>query len=437
MITTIKSVFCVGLVVLGMHWSMASAEIPEGTVLSAANLAQLEDQTFDGHRLGDLITEHYKMWIEKYGLTLKLKKAVPVAIPPQYAEYTAKYASEVRFNPDTKKVENFTAGFPFPNIDVDDPYAGYKAIWNNYYANPVIGDVWIAQLDHPDSKGIIQTSAKDGLIRNVAGGNYKFLMEGRVSGGPHRLGNGTIHKKALLGLTSPYDVAGLGLYQVQYNDGREDDVWAYVKAVRRIRRLSGALAWTDSQPGLDLLNDDNQGIDGYPLWYKDFKMLGKRWILAVVHGPSLNTDTRVMAERIDLSTPPYWNPINIEWEPREVYVIDATTPDYHPYSKKVLYMDTQFPTNHRMEAYDKKGDLWRIWQQAYCDCKTTQGYPSVGYVHSLTVDFKFQRATFIPLMQGKIYVNPEGVEEEDFRPEGLAGMASGRWPFDIKNEGKQ
>ena len=51
MASTIKRVFCIGLAVLGMSGSIASAEIAEGTVISAANLTQLEDQTFDGHRL--------------------------------------------------------------------------------------------------------------------------------------------------------------------------------------------------------------------------------------------------------------------------------------------------------------------------------------------------------------------------------------------------
>lgn len=404
-------------------------EIPAGTVISAANFEQLESQTFDGHRLGNLLTDNYKMWIREHGLTLKLKHAVPLEIDPRYAQYTAQYAQQVRFNPETKKVDNYTAGVPFPTIDVDDPAAGYKAVWNNYYANPVIGDLWIAQGNRPDAKGIIQTTAKDGVIKVQAGGNYKLLMEGRVSGGPHVLGDGSIHKLALLGLTYPYDAAGLGLYQVQYNDGRPDGVWVYVKSIRRIRRTSGEGAWMDPQPGLDLLNDDNQGMDSYPLWYKDFKLLGKRWLLTVVHAPNPNNDTRAMEERLDLSAPPYWNPINLEWEPREVYVIEATPPPQHPYSKKILYMDAQFPTNHQVEAYDKKGDLWRIWQQAYCACKTADGFPSIGYVHSLTVDFQFARATYIPLMDGKILVNPPGVKETDFRPETLVRMASGQLPF--------
>jgi hypothetical protein len=408
-----------------------AGEIPAGTVVSAENLGQLENESFDGHRLGDLLTDNYKMWIRDYKLTLRLRHSEPVQVDSRYAEFTAKYAGQPRLNPETKRVENFTAGVPFPNIDLSDPDAGYKVIWNNYYANPVIGDTWIAQGYRPDTRTIVQTSIKDGIWKFTSGGNYKFLMEGRVSGGPHMFGDGTVHKIALLGLTYPYDVAGLGLYQIQYNTGQPDDVWIYIKSIRRIRRISGEAAWTDPQPGLDLLNDDNQGIDAFPPWYQNFKLVEKRWILAVVHGTDPSGDKREVGERIELS-PPYWNPINIEWEPREVYVIEATPPSYHPYSKKIIYMDAEFPTNHQMEAYDKKGDLWRIWQQAYHANVTADGYPSIGYVHSLTVDFQYQRATYIPLMDGRIWVNPPGIKQSDFRPEALSKMAAGQNPFTLE-----
>lgn len=428
-----KSMYRQLFMALGIFMSLGAAtadEIPAGTIISASNLEQLQNATFEGHPLSELLTENYKMWIRDYGLTMKLRRSEPLQIDPRYAAFSEKYAGQVALDTSSKQVTNFTAGIPFPDIALDDPDAGYKAVWNNYYANPVIGDTWVAQGNRPDARGIVQTTAKDGIIKIQAGGNYKFLMEGRISGGPHTLGDGTIHKLALLGLTYPYDAAGLGLYQVQYNDGRPDGVWVYVKSIRRIRRTSGEGAWMDPQPGLDLLNDDNQGLDSYPLWYRDFKLLGKRHLLTVVHAPNPNNDKRPIDERLDLSAAPHWNPINIEWEPREVYVIEATPPPQHPYSRKVLYMDAQFPTFHQMEAYDKKGDLWRIWQQAYCACATADGYPSVGYVYSLTVDFQFERATFIPLMDGKILVNPPGIEQNDFRPETLVRMASGQLPFE-------
>jgi hypothetical protein len=65
---------------------------------------------------------------------------------------------------------------------------------------------------------------------------------------------------------------------------------------------------------------------------------------------------------LDLSGPPYWN-LKQKWEPRDVWVIEATPPEYHPYSKRVIYVDAKLPIVYRYEAWDKKGDLWKAGMQ--------------------------------------------------------------------------
>ena len=64
---------------------------------------------------------------------------------------------------------------------------------------------------------------------------------------------------------------------------------------------------------------------------------------------------------IDLDNAPYWNILD-DWEPREVYVVEATPPKGHLLSKKVQYYDADIysPMIHWQEFYDRKGELWRI-----------------------------------------------------------------------------
>ncbi len=50
-------------------------------------------------------------------------------------------------------------------------------------------------------------------------------------------------------------------------------------------------------------------------------------------------DPQAQFPGLDLSGPPYWNPIT-DWEPREVYAIKCTPPDEHPYCYKIVYFDT-------------------------------------------------------------------------------------------------
>ena len=77
----------------------------------------------------------------------------------------------------------------------------------------------------------------------------------------------------------PEDTRGTGVVTVSYDDARLPDVYAYIKAVRRVRRLSSR-AWADPLSATDLLNDEAFGMAVDPAWYADWKLVGKRWIMA-------------------------------------------------------------------------------------------------------------------------------------------------------------
>jgi hypothetical protein len=57
----------------------------------------------------------------------------------------------------------------------------------------------------------------------------------------------------------------------------------------------------------------------------------------------------------------YWNP-NVDWEPREVYVLEVTMPKEHPYSKRTMYTETRFPRFYMTEHYDKSGQFVKFSQ---------------------------------------------------------------------------
>lgn len=77
-----------------------------------------------------------------------------------------------------------------------------------------------------------------------------------------------------------------------------------------------------------------------------------------MHSPPI--DKHDLDQVVDYKNPPYWNPINKWWEPREVYVFEVTTPNGHPYGKKVIYVDAQIQAALFTEAYTRSGELWRI-----------------------------------------------------------------------------
>ena len=368
--------------------SAGAADLPAGTVISAENLDQIKDQTFQGTRIGDLITPTFEMWIRKYGLKMPLAPTSNVKLDPLYLKATADNAGKAKLDA-SHKISGYVSGIPFPNLDIKDPDCGWKAAWNQYLSDPMIGDSWFADAQ------VTILDANSGIIDKFGAASAKSIFEGRTIG-PAKIGEAKDHAKYLLVLTSPYDIAGLGVFNAQYNDGTSDDGWVYIRNLRRVRRTSGAGSWMDPQPKMDLLNDDNQGLLGYPLWFKDFKCVAKRKVLAVLTGPDPNAPHAV-TDQIDTSKAPYWNPTNQVWEPREVIVVEATPPDEHPYGKKVLYQDVLFPKFYHGELYDHKGEFWRLWRQSYRQAPNGNGAPGIQLVHTQAIDFQRLRATNIDM----------------------------------------
>ena len=390
-------------------------EVAEGTVLSKANLATLGSDTLQGIKINDLLTDSQKMWINDYSLTMKLGKTTKLELDPAYLAANKKYAGQAKFDASTKVVSNYTAGIPFQNVDVNDPDAGYKLAWNQYYANPVMGDNWIATGD------VTIVDGDKGTIDRFEAISAKMLMEGRTTGGDAKIGSQEDHARYLLTLSKPYDLAGLGIYTKQYSSGKLDDAWVYVKSIRRTRRVAGGKSWMDPQPKMDLLNDDNQAVNAYPLWYQNWKLVEKRWIMAVVTGP----DPKAKHNYNDYveQASPYWNQINVTWEPREVYVLDATPPKEHPYSKKTLYMDADYPFFYQSDLYDRKGNLWRLWRETYSPTVAKNGQPGLTFFCTQAIDFQRNRATYIDIISTNLN-NPD-FNDKAFSPKMLQAAGQG------------
>jgi hypothetical protein len=245
------------------------------------------------------------------------------------------------------------------------------------------------------STAVYAIDAVKGVERSFGLVNYQLKLKHRTVLTPGTIGDGDIYRKVLIFNTFPQDVAGAGEYIQRYDDGRVDDSWAYIKSIRRVRRMSGD-TWMDPIPGAVILNDDSGGLDSYPTWYKDYKFIKKQRILAVVHGytegPHRKGDSMV-----DLKNPPYWNPVQV-WEPREVYVIDAIPPDAHPYSRKRLYFDIEGNTPLFLEMYDKKGAFWKIMQLPLTETLQPDGKEvSMAGPYVFGVDFQNMKASYLPV----------------------------------------
>ncbi|MFY9327600.1 MAG: DUF1329 domain-containing protein [Georgfuchsia sp.] len=346
--------------VLALGSSAFAAELPEGTVISKENVDKIWNDTFMGHKIGDLLSEKMAWYIRTYNKKIPLVKSPDVVPDPKYVEATAKYSGQVKFDPKTRDVTGYVAGLPFPNIDPADPYAGDKVIWNLYLGAPFGSDL------HNTSHML--TSNKNGFESSQTWVFYRFMAKNRLWGGVAFPNEPDVFSKTVLVGRYPQDVKGVGTFQVQYDmHGRADDLWAYIKSARRIRRLSGN-AWMDNVAGFDFLNDDTQNWNSRPSKYKSVKLIGKRWMLAATDfHPKIVKEKKNTPDEfpnMNFKEAPYFNTVE-PMTPREVWVVEGIPPEGHPYGKKVAYMDVKIPAIYLTEMYDRKGEFWRMGTMAF------------------------------------------------------------------------
>jgi hypothetical protein len=389
------------LAALGMASVGASAEeLKVGTVINAANIDKVKNDTFEGHKIGDMLPEKLEMQVRKYNLKIKLRHSAEVPLDPRLV--AAQKNSKAVYDPKTRTVKGWVAGAPFPDVKADDPYAGDKLIWNHHYGQPH------GNFQHYPNFAFVFIDGKKGVERSQIWTWNRYFMKGRFGGKSTIEGDGTVYTKVLMFAKFPKDIAGLGTFSIRYDSPKFEDSWAYLKSVRRVRRLPGG-TWMDPLGGTDMLNDDQETFNAYPTWYKSYKLLAKRWVLAVAHAgmPTWidgKEDFKDKFPRIDLQDAPYWNP-KAEWEPREVWVIECITPQEHPYSKKIIYLDTKINRIFFMEAYDRKGEFWKWLHVSMGSIKADDGSPAVFSALGHAIDFKKNHAS--------VWVIPQSVTIEN------------------------
>jgi hypothetical protein len=411
---------------LGLSVSVSAKELAPGTVISAANLNQVLTDTFEGHTIDSMLTDVNKKMILEFKWKYTLKKSEPMVYPEHWLAATKKFSGQVVYDEKARDVKGYVAGIPFPNVKVEDPNAGIKLAWNWFLAQAWVRNSANVMAGGAKAGGFNQISMDKGFERGPGGINNQFRFLGRTTE-PHTIGDGSVVKKQIIMTTSPYDNAGLGAFNITYRDGRPDDVWAYLKSVRRIRRISGG-NWMDSLAGTDMLADDNYGLDAHPNWYKSWKVTGKRWLLVAPHG--VNYKERIAAklsDRINLKDPPYGALIDVQYEPREVFVLEGIPPDEHPYGKKVLYVDGQYPINWQAENYDKKGQLWKFQASSAGKCIEYDGSPSICLADFPTYDLQRRHATPITVTENTVVNLPS--DPAAWNPgmieKGIAGQLGG------------
>src|SRR3984893_19354865 len=94
-----QSVVCrlrtlVGACLIATSACALAAELPDGTVISKANLDQIKNDTFMGHTIASLLTEKVEWQIRNTGLKMPIGKAKATVFDAEYVEATKKYCDQ-------------------------------------------------------------------------------------------------------------------------------------------------------------------------------------------------------------------------------------------------------------------------------------------------------------------------------------------------------
>ncbi len=264
-------------------------------------------------------------------MTITASKDYPV--PDNWGK---KIAADYHLDEEGTLVGFTGGGFPFAEINAEDPHAGEKVVWNMLW-RPGANDY-----DMPMVTWLRGESGKLDRVMEYTSTNVTYAR------GDHSLvpGYEEVKSKQVMEFRSPRDMAGAKDMSIRYVDHhRENSGWLYMPAQRKPRRTL-ASERTGELMGMDMIREDSMGFGG-KIYENNWTYLGKRKVLATIN----------VSTNPEFGGPSQWVPHKARWEVRDSHVILVEPKaDNHPYSYRVIFIDAETYWTHWMFAYDKQDD---------------------------------------------------------------------------------
>ncbi len=269
-------------------------------------------------------------------------------------------------------------GIPFPVIDEKDPNAGFK-IAHNMRTGRSSGGHLYAEIDH------CWVSPR-GFERKI---NFSYITY-QYTGNPTAKGIPNpdhFERTNIFKVTAPFDLAGTAIMAWNYQGPVEDANFAYVPAIRRVRRTSPA-SRSDALFGSDFCIDDGDLFEG-KISTMNWKLIGKtigifahrseaplRWIRYPDGGYGFPKDFKNYL-KYGWEVPGWkgapWAPANAVWVKRPVYIVEAYAKDpYYNYGRQIFWFDAEsFQPLYKI-IYDRAGKYWKGGLMVYITYDTGQ-----------------------------------------------------------------
>ncbi|MCC6159600.1 MAG: DUF1329 domain-containing protein [Deltaproteobacteria bacterium] len=378
-----------------VNWGAMVGFAPDLAIPGWSDALTIDATNVDAFRMW--IAEPTYLLVRNWNLKIVTRPYEAYAPTDGYIDATNKYRGQAKAldtggKTDVVGLGGYTAGLPFP-----DPKTGEEVAWNFLHGHH--GD------DGRHEFGVYWVSAKRGVERNEV---WRWFF---ISNTKHRtdidpkpvLAEFADRNIAAISMTEtlfPPDLKGqLALY-IAYDNPTEREGWVYVPSQRRTVRFTSdghGEAWNNT----DLLYEDVRGYSGRPEWM-NWKILRRATILAPM-GAGVEFGPDAAKKTYDFETPPHWNP-RLKWQPRPVYVVEATPRlARYPYSRQVFYIDAEAFYIHMKEAYDAKGQLWKVLINASNVSNDPATKPPL-VATSFVVDLQAEHATVFPWFRNEANV---------------------------------
>jgi Protein of unknown function (DUF1329) len=359
---------------------VAAAEPMPGEQITAAQADSLR---------GWIPDELFPFTVEGFdGLSMDIVETRDYHPADAYVKATAQYACQAKLDARGNLVD-FVAGQPFPysewakqatghrcDLDPKDPQFALKLAWDVNYRWQGSG------FNFPQwGFSYMRNGGKD--LWRLGQGVYRrtyFSHRADLLPASDKLVPDTdVEWAEFDSVDDPFDLRGTMFLLYRYtNPQKEDDTWAYIPSLRRVRRIA-ANQKSDSLLGTELTFEDFYLFAGYVL-NQDWSFGGESMKLAPMSTQRVCFPANMGKEFVDqvegmirLGSQKDWDKckygpygalpfVNERWEKRKVFeIVDVPKQEGHPYSRKLIWYDKETMWPLYAIAYDRAGQPYKIF----------------------------------------------------------------------------
>lgn len=363
-----------------LHVARAEDEPMPGDVITAAEAERVR---------GVIPDALYPFAIQGFAdLRMEIVETRDYTPHPSYVKATVENACKPSLDADGN-LANYVAGQPFPysewakeatghrcDLSPDDPHFALKLAWDVNYRWQGPG------LNYPQwGFSYMRNSGKDlwRLGQGVYRRTYFSHRADLLPESPDLVKGTDVEWAEFIEVNDPFDLRGTMFLLYRYTDpNKEDDTWAYIPSLRRVRRIATTQK-SDSLLGTEFSFEDFYLFAGYVL-DQEWAFGGESTQLAPLssrracYPSNLGGDFAQRKEGlIRLASREEWDAcrwgpygalpfVDERWEKRTVFQLeDVPKQKGHPYSRRTIWYDKETMWALYSIAYDRAGDPYKIF----------------------------------------------------------------------------